>query len=210
MLPRTVDARASTVRGKLVVSSLKLWRNHKILPRNARHRRVPPRVCRRTPVPTCRALLFLCAAAIGMSLPEFGFSAVVTHDLVIITKLNDVDLGQWQGQRRRRRTEQHCVASSAHDNLFLIHITGDGPGGSFLMANGAAFLPYYVEYRDQGGGGFKQVHAGVPLLYQVGEANPFKCKNQKQRLRITVLGEDMIQVPAGLYTGTLTLMVTPI
>ena len=142
-------------------------------------------------------------------MPGFGFTSVIAHDLVVITKLNDVDLGQWQGQRRRRRTEKHCVASSADDNHFLINITGDGPGGSFLMANGAAFLPYHVEYRDQGGGGFEQVQAGVPLLYQVGASNPFHCKNQKQRLRITVLGADMIQVPAGLYSGTLTLMVSP-
>lgn len=209
MLPRAADARASMVRGKLVVSSLKLWLSRNILPRYARRCRLPQRLLRHSPVLTCRALLFLCAAAIGATLPGFGFTAVVTQDLVIITKLNDVDLGQWQGERRRRRTENHCVASSADDNLFLIRITGDGPGGSFLMANGAAFLPYHVEYRDQGGGGFEQVQAGVPLLYQVGAANPFNCKNQKQRLRITVLGEDMIQVPAGLYSGTLTLMVTP-
>lgn len=153
--------------------------------------------------------LLLCA---GVAVTMFAgpvTSAVIQNDLVIITKLNDVDLGHWDGQRRRRRTEKHCVASTAHQNLFNITITGDGPGGSFLMENGAAFLPYFVEYRDQGGGGFKRVYPGVPLLYQEGAGDPFNCKNQKQRLRITVLGIHMTQVPAGIYSGTLTLTVAP-
>lgn len=150
------------------------------------------------------AVLAAGAALLALS----GVPTARASDLVIITGLEDFDLGHWDGERRLREERRHCIASTADDERFMIVITGTGPGGSFLMSNGAAFVPFSVEYRDQKGG-YEPVLPGVPKLYQVGEKDPFDCDQDEQRMRITVRGSDLTAVPAGIYSATLTLTVTP-
>ncbi len=126
---------------------------------------------------------------------------------VVINKLDDLNLGTWNGKKNLKRHTNHCVA--ADDEEFTIIITGDGPGGAFTVASGAALLPYRVFYKDQPDEDYIRVRSGVPIDDLEGGENPYKCKGQKQRLQVRIRARDLAMVPAGTYSGIITLMVYP-
>ena len=134
--------------------------------------------------------------------PAFG-------QTVVINKLDDLNLGTWSGNGNITRTSRHCVASTAPGDLFNITITGDGPGGVFELAGGASSLPYRVFYRDWPGNPWAQVAPGVTVFNLRGRNNPNNCAGQRQRLRVRFMGADLAAVMAGSYSGTLTLVVSP-
>mgnify|MGYP006434196375 FL=1 len=129
---------------------------------------------------------------------------------VIITDLDDLDFGTWTGAAELSDESKHCVAASDED--FSIVATGSGVGGTFSVANGAAEIPYQVFYKEKENADRVQLTAGTASYNfkgkKIKKKSPY-CKNGKQVVEVRMQGADMAKVPAGAYSGTLSLMVSP-
>jgi hypothetical protein len=129
---------------------------------------------------------------------------------VIITGLADIPLGRWNGQSDLQGEDSHCVLAP-RGGKFNIEATGDGPGNTFVLHNGAFTLPYQVSYDD--GSGWNRMTAGVPLTGQRGQPNQNqleRClsgRRSPERVRVRVLARDLGAAIAGGYSGRLTLLV---
>lgn len=131
---------------------------------------------------------------------------------VMIAGLSDLELGNWNGSSDLEGEVQHCVLGGPAGR-FSIVATGDGPGNSFALLNGAASLPYLVAYND--GSGWSQLVSGRRLGGQRGSQNTNlfnRCLNGSQppeSVRVRVLAQELGAAIAGGYNGTLTLLVAP-
>jgi hypothetical protein len=147
---------------------------------------------------------------LAMSLVCFLSFSAVASDKVIIRDLDDMDLGTWTGAAELSDESTHCVAASKHN--FSIVATGSGAGGAFRVFNGAAEIPFQVYYKEKKNANLIQLTAGTAIHNLKGKKikkkSPY-CKNGKQVVQVRMLGIDMAKVPAGAYSGTLSLMVTP-
>jgi hypothetical protein len=144
-------------------------------------------------------------------------SLVMVHTTAVsaqvwISGLSDLNFGSWSGIGDLQGEVEHCVLGP-RGGRFAIETTGDGPGGAFVLDGGPASLPFQVDYDD--GSGWSQMDPGVPLTGQRGSANQNqfqRCLNGSrppERVRVSVLAQDLAGAVAGSYGGTLTLLVTP-
>lgn len=134
--------------------------------------------------------------------------AAAQSSQILINQLEDYSLGTWSGSGNMALTLQHCVGPTT--GTFRVTAQGSGAGGAFILSNGLSTLPFRVEYRGRDGG-FQQLATGVPLTGLQGDALT-QCVNlrqQRERLRITVLAADLTVATAGTYNGSLTLTVAP-
>lgn len=129
--------------------------------------------------------------------------------LAFIGKLDDLALGTWGGAGGLADYSDHCVAASPN-GTFSITAVGDGPGGAYQLSAGAATLPFHLFYRDKKNAAYVEIPPATPISGFKAGKKPAKCKHQKQRLEVRLLENEMSQVPAGAYSGTLVLMVTPL
>jgi hypothetical protein len=136
--------------------------------------------------------------------------------LIRITGVDDVNLGRWTGGGDRSVTMRHRVCTNSAGNRFSVTATGDGPAGAFQLADGAATLAYDLRYNDGfPPGGAVALSPGVPLASQRGLApsgsGPMCGPSgpQNQRLLVRVRRAAFLAAPAGVYRGTLTLLVAP-
>jgi hypothetical protein len=132
------------------------------------------------------------------------------QDLVIIEDLDDIDLGTWTGASELSEESVHCVAAT--DKYYSIVATGSGIGGTFRVSSGDAEIPYQVYYKEKKNANLIQLTAGSAIHNLKGKKIKKKapyCKKGKQVVEVRMLGVDMAKVPAGAYSGTLSLMVTP-
>jgi hypothetical protein len=129
---------------------------------------------------------------------------------VIITDLDDMDLGTWTGASELSDESKHCVAATDKD--FSIVATGSGVGGAFSVTNGAAEIPFQVYYKEKKNADRIQLTAGSASYNfkgnKIKKKSPY-CKNGKQIVEVRMQGADMAKVPAGAYSGTLSLVVSP-
>jgi hypothetical protein len=155
----------------------------------------------------CRSNLIAMA---GLFLVGLLSLPAVASDKVIIKDLDDIDLGTWTGASELSEESKHCVAAT--DKYYSIVATGSGIGGAFRVSNGAAEIPYQVYYKEKQNANLIQLTAGSAVHNLKGKKIKKKtpyCKNGKQVVEVRMLGVDMAKVPAGAYSGTLSLMVTP-
>ena len=155
---------------------------------------------RKTSIPGLLFSLTILMAVAVLSGPAVSSTA-------IIKTLSDLDLGEWEGATELSDDVSHCVATSTGG--FSITATGDGAGGSFRVSNGSAEIPFQVYYKDTSKGTQVQLVAGTPANNLSGGTDPTKCKGKSQNVEVRIQDVDMAKVPAGTYSGTLNLMVTP-
>lgn len=150
-----------------------------------------------------RALLLGLLACAGSSLPVPALAQTA-----LINALDDL-AGTWNGTSQIQLTSNHCVASSTRN--FQVRITGSGTGGAFQLRNGTKTLPYTVDYRDTNGT-FDAVTAGNTLTGQVTTDNTTaSCSVATQlRVRVTISAAALATATAGNYTGTITVLITPV
>jgi len=129
-------------------------------------------------------------------------------------------LAAWTGSASNNPNTflRHCVFSNAPTAAtpknYDVTVTGTGtPGGAFLLSGPGGDLPYEVALNDNQPNSFVVVTAGVPSNFDaLTEAVYNTCtnaaaSNNGQRLRVRVFGADMQAFAAGIYTGTLDMLV---
>jgi hypothetical protein len=128
-----------------------------------------------------------------------------------IGALGAIDLGRWDGAGPLTAAENHCVTGQPPDGSFALRAVGDGPGGTFLLYDGAATLSYELQYDD----GSQRVDLKPGSF--VGPLDGIKKKKDfeacvrggtgENRLLIEIPADNLRDALAGTYSGSLRLMI---
>lgn len=130
--------------------------------------------------------------------------------LVRVNNLNDIDLGTFSGGAGDLSgADNFCIYRNGAGN-FNITMTGSGAGSAFTLTDGTNTLPYSVEFTNSTP---NAMTAGTLLAAQSGAftAND-TCDSgasDNVSVSVTVANGALASVPAGSYTGTLTMVVAP-
>lgn len=166
-----------------------------------------------------RYLAILLAAASGVahaatqgtlgstSTGSLGITLTIPN-LVQITGINDIALGTWSGGAMSG-SDNVCVFSTTR--AYRITANGSGTAGAFTLVAGANTIPYTVEWDDVSGATTgTALTSGTALTGQATAATSATCGGGTNATVIVRVAEAALTaVPAGAYTGTLTLVITP-
>ena len=145
--------------------------------------------------------------------------SVTKTKVAMITGMTDLTLGAWQiGDAAPQLTTDACIYADTVGGGYKVTASGDGTASAFTLSDGAAHtLPYSVAWNSLGGGNLTNVGTALVTTVQSGaKANAdtasLSCATAgpTARLIVGVLNADLIAVPAGAYTGTLTIVITPV
>ena len=155
--------------------------------------------------------LALAVTAAAIVVPAAPASA---DEGVAIVGLDGLHLGRWSGRGDLTAGDAHCVAVRRRHGppRFNLVAAGDGPGGGFVLTDGATTLPFSVRYDDGRGG--RPLEPGRTLDQVAGQPAtdaPAFCRGgdrgARNRLEVRVREGDLARVPAGRFHGRLHLTI---
>ncbi len=134
---------------------------------------------------------------------------------IVIAGLDGLDLGRWPGRGDLAAVDRHCVAVTwPGPPRFHLEAFGDGPGGAFVLADGAVRLPFAAYYDD--GTGVRRLRAGRVLAHLRAQRAPPRrgpcfrgVLGERHRIAVRVRERDLARAGAGRFRGRITLMVVP-
>lgn len=157
------------------------------------------------------------AANQGELTPTSSGASEITVTLGLLSRisgLSDFNLGNWTSGDLSAN-DNLCVGLFGSSN-YRIRAIGDGDGNdinAFALSDGSNFIPYRVFYNDQAGlSGRAELTAATSLSSMTaGSAfwNLFGCLVDNANLSILIEKPNLLSASAGIYTGTLTLIVIP-
>jgi hypothetical protein len=135
-------------------------------------------------------------------------------EIVRVSELNNVELGNWSGSGDMSGDETFCVYSNNDAAGYSIDFSSPNQsGGTFRLANGGAteFVGYTLEFADSVAG----VGTSVTGLAIPGSGNnsAVDCGGPGQvnaKISVTVTALDLGAATPDAYSDTLTMMVAPI
>lgn len=147
---------------------------------------------------------------------------LITGLNVRISGLADLSLGVWSGSGPVGGDDNLCIGRTGvgffGTGLYRIRASGDGEPGdpaAFTLSNGAHQISYTAYFNDQPGpAGRQQLTPGVSLTNQSGFGfwqvlnYLFGCSVENANVSVE-LSEPELRGAAGVYTGTLTLVLIP-
>lgn len=171
------------------------------LPRTSR--RASPAAVRGAAVFALPALLLLVSAP-----------AQSVGNKVRITSLSDIAFGTVANLGVDAvRSENVCLYSETVSNGYNITATGTGPGGAFQLSSGSGAMAFEAQWSSSSGqGSGAQLTPNVPLTGQVSTASQQTCNAgpaTTASLIILLRSAALSSAQAGIYNGTLTLVVGP-
>jgi hypothetical protein len=111
------------------------------------------------------------------------------------------------------RSQNVCVYSGSATSGYNVTASGTGPGGNFVLSSGSLSLPFEVQWSGtsaQTSG--SQLNPNVPLTGQISSATQQSCKSgpaTSASLIVILRSTALSSTTAGIYNGTLTLVVGP-
>jgi hypothetical protein len=162
------------------------------------------------------AALLAAAPALGATQGTTGATstgsvgvALTIPNLVRLTQVNDIALGNWTGAGDMQGTDSVCVWSTTRK--YRVTATGSGAGGAFTLAAAPSTLAYTVQWRDVAGASSgTAMTAGTPLTGQNTSVTSTTCGGGTNATVLVRVAESALAAaPAANYLGTLTLVVAP-
>lgn len=152
--------------------------------------------------------------ALWAGLVAFLPAAALAQQNVQINNLSDVAFGTIINPAADvSQSQTVCVYSGLILSLYAIKITGSGVGGAFTLTNGTATLPYEVQWNASPGQmSGTAITSGATLSNQLSVAVTPTCTlgvTPSGSLTVLMRAAELSRAPAGNYTGTLTLMISP-
>ena len=132
---------------------------------------------------------------------------------VRLTGLSDADFGLVSTfLSDQRRSQNVCVYVTGSRQAYSILALGDGPGGAFSLANGAAALPFDIEWADAPGSSSGMLLSpSTPLVNQISSATNQTCKSgpaASATLTVILRAANLAEARQGTYSGTVTLIIS--
>jgi hypothetical protein len=153
-------------------------------------------------------------AVAGIWLLTASYPSAAQERFVRITKLSDVNFGLISNVNADAVQRQNLCVFSGRPNLgYNVRATGSGPGGSFRLLNGAATMPFEVQWGATAGqtSGFT-LSPNVVRTGLVSQAAQQICSNgppTTATLIVLLRAAALQAAPTGNYSGTLTLVIAP-
>lgn len=130
-------------------------------------------------------------------------------NLVRISRLDNIDLGEFDGTNDLEAAENFCVYRNGAANYQLTASTSEG---AFELVSGDDRLGYSVFIKDSAAAG-----TGSELTYNTAltgldnaDTSSLSCSDSDNTtVTVSIANEALAAVPAGSYAGTLTLTVAP-
>jgi len=136
--------------------------------------------------------------------------SVTLPELVQISRLDNLNLGTWDGVNDIQVTEQFCVFRNGSGGFSIMTNSANASGGNFNLT-GASTVPYTIEYAQSGG--YFSVAPGVRLSSGttgfVGEGTRNCGGANNTSIRVTVDAADLAGQPGGSFSDTIILTVEP-
>lgn len=137
---------------------------------------------------------------------------ITIPNLARISALNDIALGTWSGSGPLNgRDNAICVWSSTGG--YSVTATGSGSGGAFQLASGTNRVDYTVQWAQTGGASSgTAMTAGGALTGRTTTATATDCStgaSSTAGVFVSISAAELASSPAGTYTGTLQLLITP-
>jgi hypothetical protein len=166
----------------------------------------------------CTALLVPSLALAGdgsLGATSTGTSTIdlVIPDLVRITGVANLDLGSWTGAGNLTANDDVCVFRNG-TATYKITGSGSGAASAFTITDGSHPLAYTVAFNDQSGtvGEIALLTTVLSVQQSGADTSSQTCSAHSAdnaNFHITITAAALGAVPAGTYTGTLTLVVEP-
>lgn len=134
-------------------------------------------------------------------------------NLVRITGVADMNFGSYSGSGVFSRNDNVCVYTNSANGQYLVTAQGSGAASAFTVSDGASHtIPYTVRWNDQTGtSGNIQLDPSVSSATQSGaHTSSETCSGgDTANFEISFTQGALLGVPAGTYTGVLTLIIEP-
>ncbi len=133
--------------------------------------------------------------------------SITVDDEVRISNMVDIQLGTFAGADASDSTGACIYRNSAP--TYQITASGSGAANAVTLTDGTNSVAYSVTYSD--GSAPDSMTSGLALTGQAGADVDVACGNtgDNATVAVTVAAADAAALPAGAYTGTLTLVVAP-
>lgn len=172
---------------------------------------------------TCAALLAgaLDSGAIAATQGTLGSTSTGSLSIsasvpnrIQLTGLTDVAFTNQDPSTAASNAQNVCVWANTSTKGYNVTATGSGTSGAFTLANGAASVPYSVEWSGSSGAATGSALAtGAALTGLVSAATDPTCSTgaaSSASLIVKLSATDLQSMQAATsYTGTLTLVVAP-
>jgi len=132
----------------------------------------------------------------------------VIPNLAQISRLDDINLGSWSGADLNG-ADQFCVFSSTR-SYTITATSANGTGATFRLKDaGTNFIAYNVSWTDSTPA-VTALSSGSASAAQATSATSVNCGGaDNTTVTVNVPSANISSVPAGNYSDTLTLLVTP-
>ena len=139
-----------------------------------------------------------------------GVSPLAYSQNIQIFNGDDVNFGTWlPGDGAQTSDQFFCVFKDSGNRRWDVITSGSGPGGAFELTDGSGntLVPQWVRIRN------RTITANVLENFgqadNAGAADCLEAGGDNQRFRVRLNGGVLGSTPPGVYTGTVTLTVTP-
>ncbi len=163
-----------------------------------------------SPLLPCIRPLFRLFLLIGLG----ALPAPALAQQVQISELTDVAFGTIANMSSDiSQSQTVCAYSNALNSNYSVRLTGSGAGGALTLSNGAATMPYDVQWNSAAGQtSGTQLVAGVPQSGFVSQGVLPGCTlglTRSGSLTVILRAASLSAAHAGSYTGTLTVLISP-
>ena len=135
-----------------------------------------------------------------------------------ISGMSDMTLASYTvGGGNQALNTTACVYSSTAGGGYTVKATGSGASSAFTIATGSDLIPYTVVWNSGGAGALGTTGAALTtnvtsssLTNAATDSATCAVGGATAQLNIGLLGTNLDAAPAGTYSGTVTLLVTPV
>ena len=139
--------------------------------------------------------------------------SITLPKLIRISNVADFTFASYSGSgvlAANRNLRISTNYGTAATRRYRITATGSGTGGNFRVTNGTTTLTYTTRWRDAAvTTGSVNLTRGVALTNRQNASKPLSSATLNANVQIQFTQAALLAVDAGLYTGTLTLLIAP-
>ena len=127
-----------------------------------------------------------------------------------ITGVQDIVLGQYSGTGAFKESSTACIYNNTANGHYDIKVKGSGLSDAFTVSKSSNTIPYKVYWEDTTAKA-EVTGPSATLSGRTGASSSLTCNSgTNATIEVEFAHNDLLKVPAGVYTGTLhILLVAP-
>lgn len=140
---------------------------------------------------------------------DLGLSLSISN-LVKLTDVADLNFGTYSGSGSAVQDDSVCVYTNNPSGQYKVTARGSGTSFAFTITNGSATIPYTVRWNNTGSttGNFQINSNSQSSTLSGANTTSQTCGGvNNANFQVTMTRNSILGVPAGSYTGTLTLII---